>query len=177
MFRETWQLNTVPAANDNMQVRVTLKGVATSVDEGESRFRHTSWRMSACPPQAILALVAFFKHPPAHCFVPVRCAHSPATGGPPASPGGRASRRRCRCCRGGAVEAAPTPQPRGTDGAGCTWLQPAHQCPLGGGGCSTRLFQRLASRCLHRCLRFTLTCCCVLPPLVLPPRTLRPLVS
>ena len=50
MFRETWQLNTVPAANDNMQVRVTLKGVATSVDEGESRSRNGSRRCSLVEP-------------------------------------------------------------------------------------------------------------------------------
>jgi hypothetical protein len=67
MFRETWQLNTVPAANDSMQVRVTLKGVATSVDEGESRSRNTSWCMSTFRPRATHALMPFFKHPPACC--------------------------------------------------------------------------------------------------------------
>ena len=35
MFRESWQLNTVPAANEGMQVRLALRGVATSVDEGK----------------------------------------------------------------------------------------------------------------------------------------------
>jgi hypothetical protein len=35
MFRESWQFNTVPSANEGMQVRVALRGVATSVDEGE----------------------------------------------------------------------------------------------------------------------------------------------